>query len=739
MQMHFIPGIRIRHAGPLARFLPSLDQGVVDEALKLHAAQAVIVIDPFGTSPILVREAAESGRSVVVAVNNPVTRFVLQNTLKPIGSVALRNALASLAHAPQDDGRLEPFLLDLYRTLCAHCGEYTPADYFIWDRELQRPIEKVYECHHCQHEAHESATEEDLELALMHEGRGMHRARAIGQVASADDPDRRNVEEALNVYPGRALYAIVTLINKIEQLSLPDEAQRAAQAVLLSTFDALNALWGMPEGRSRPLQLIADPRYREINAWKALEAAVLEWEFDMPEVIFSDWSADKPPERGCVSIFRGSARELLASQSPASVDAALSSFPRPNQAFWTLSAVWTAWLWGQEAAAPIKAALRRRRYDWAWHAAALRTSLIDLRQTMRTSSNMIGLVPDAEPGFVAAVSLGMERAGFFIDGSAYRTSPPHAIYLWRKEYSDKHGSQGLRNIVKQAVLDVLQKRGEPQSYSRIHHAAWLALSETGMLKQLASDEHPMQSVNELLEKVLLEDEAFVHLAAGIDVEAGQYWLSESATAAPPLADVIEQSVLELLRSDEQMTSLEFDRMLCSRLAGILTPDQRIILACLQSYAVEEDESGAWILRQEDMPEARKNDIAEIERMLIEIGVRLGFQVPDTRPIQWVKDKGQRSYQFSVSEMAFLGSALSSSSEPKRFEEILVVPGGRASLVAAKSRRNRWISTWLESGVRIMKFRHVRRLYAETTLTSENLYERMGIDPPGRHDPQMPLL
>lgn len=739
MQMPFIPGTKLEHAGPLARFLPSLEEGMVEEALSVYAAQSDIVIDPFGTSPRLIREAATSGRSVVVAVNNPVTRFVLQNTLRPIGSAALRNALASLANAPQDDGRLEPFLMDLYRTACAHCGEYAHADYFIWDREQQRPVEKVYVCSHCQHAAQDPVTEEDLDLALMYEGGGMHRARAIGQVATADDPDRKNVQDALNVYPGRALYAIVTLINKMEQLSLQDQTDRAAQALLLSAFDALNALWGIPEGRSRPLQLIADPRYRELNAWKALESAVSTWDFDMPEVTFRGWMADQPLERGCVSIFRGSARELLASQPPASVDAALASFPRPNQAFWTLSALWTAWLWGRQAAAPIKAALRRRRYDWAWHAAALRTSLTDLPQVLRTSGKVVGFVPDAEPGYVAAVSLGMERVGFVMQGSAYRSSPRHAIYLWGTEQGDKQGGQGLKQTVRQAALEVLQNRGEPQGYARIHHATWLALAQHEMLKRLAREEHPMQSINEALEKALLEDPAFMHLASGMEVEAGQYWLSESDSAAPPLADVIEELVLEQLRSDQRMTSVELDRMICSKLAGILTPDQRILFACLRSYAVEEAPSGKWNLRHEDLPEERNKDCLEMERMLVEIGERLGFQVPDSRPVQWQNEKGQRSYRFVVSERAFLGSALASSDEPRRVEEILIVPGGRASLVAAKSRRNRWLRTWLEGGVRLMKFRHVRRLYAETTLTAENLHERMGIDPPGRHDPQMPLL
>jgi hypothetical protein len=249
----------------------------------------------------------------------------------------------------------------------------------------------------------------------------------------------------------------------------------------------------------------------------------------------------------------------------------------------------------------------------------------------------------------------------------------------------------------------------------------------------------MQTINEVLERILLEDPAFMHLAKGIEVEAGQYWLSQPGDAAPPLSDRIEQAVLAQLRLDQELTTLDFDRMLCDRMPGMLTPDRRILMACLQSYATEDAASGYWILRQEDLPEARERDCAETERMLANIGERLGFQVPASRPVQWLENNASAAYRFEVSEMAFMGRALSIPQEPGQVEDILVVPGGRASLVAAKSRRNRWLKKWLESGVRVLKFRHVRRLYAETTLTSENLRDRIGIDPAGRHDPQMPLL
>jgi len=70
---------------------------------------------------------------------------------------------------------------------------------------------------------------------------------------------------------------------------------------------------------------------------------------------------------------------------------------------------------------------------------------------------------------------------------------------------------------------------------------------------------------------------------------------------------------------------------------------------------------------------------------------------------------------------------------------LVIPGGRAALLAEKARRDPRLAERLRSGLRILKYRHIRRLAEETTLTRGNLIERMGVDPPENEDPQLPLL
>ena len=144
MDVIYPVGVGYDGSGPLARFLPPMEVGAGEEMLSRLPDDDRLVIDPLGSSPRMVLEAASSNRRLVVACNNPVTRFVLRYTLSPLPAASFQSALANLAAAPKNGGRLEPFLLDLYQTVCAHCGDITSAEYFVWDRESNQPILKVY-------------------------------------------------------------------------------------------------------------------------------------------------------------------------------------------------------------------------------------------------------------------------------------------------------------------------------------------------------------------------------------------------------------------------------------------------------------------------------------------------------------------------------------------------------------------------------------------------------------------
>ncbi|HET7011476.1 MAG TPA: hypothetical protein VFI11_11945, partial [Anaerolineales bacterium] len=507
---------------------------MTSRALAIFAGHGDYLLDPFGASPMFLLEAGRL-RGVLAASNNPVTRFVLRRTVVPFLLGDLQAALAHLAAAPKDETRMEVFLLDLYRSECSRCGRPVTADYFVWDRELDVPVLKAYACTNCSQSGEEPTTPADRERALAHPRRGLSYSLALEQAATADDPDRPNVEAALEVYPGRTLYALITLANKLQQLSLTGTQREAGQALLLTAFESANSLWGHPEGRTRPRQLVASPRFREANVWRALERGVDEWALPDPELEWLDWPATRLPGPGEVAVFPGPVRELAESLPSEARPLVATVLPRPNQAYWTLSALWASWLWGREAAAPIKVALRRRRYDWVWHASALRSSFQALAPALPESTNVLGMMAEAEPGFVSAALAGLDAAGARLTGRALRMADSHAVFTWMMERQPPPEAVGprLRREIIDSAEGFLRSFGEPATYATLHGVIWSHLAARRLPAAWWEHESgpPLPVIDDVLEGLLAEPETFVRIDPKADPETGLYWLYDPRGAA----------------------------------------------------------------------------------------------------------------------------------------------------------------------------------------------------------------
>ncbi len=737
MSFSYLPGAPVQLQGPLSRFLPPLEAGVVQGLLASHNPEAVIVLDPFGTSPHLVREAAQAGFGVLVAVNNPVVRHALTLLLRPPDPIQLQTALADLGQLPKNGSRLETFLLDLYGTTCIQCGRTVAADYFIWDDELREPYLKGYACPYCSHAGEEETDDEDRRMARAYERRDLSWAQALESVAPAGDPDRSHAEAALAVYPGRARYALVTLVNKLTQMPPEQRAASALDSLLIAAFDSADSMWAYPEGRARPKQLTASPRFREINVWRALERAVTAWSSTAVKVPLAAWPDSGLPGPGEVALYSGPVKGL-AESLPADLNAVvLTCPPRPNQAFWTLSALWAAWIWGRQAAQPIKAALRRRRYDWAWHAGALQLASHNLVEVLPAQTPWIGVVPEAEPGFLAAVVSGLDAAELGLEGWAVRADDAQAQLRWkRRTMSPRRGPMDLTQLAQEVVVNTLTARGEPTSYLVLHAAVGADWAGRGVFRALweAEGGQPVASLNLAMETALGSRSWVVRLDQRQEIETGLFWLTHPDLGATPLADRVETTTLQAMRREDRREFMALDREVCARHPGLDTPDRGLIRACVESYGVP-DEEGLWTLRPEDEFATRRAGMRALQGQLKEIGERLGFQVDGEYRMAWREASGQVVHTFVILETAAGQEALNSDAQGLT----LVIPGGRSALLAEKARRDPRLADRLRSGLRILKYRHIRRLAGESTLTRENLIERLGVDPPEHEDPQLPLL
>ena len=727
----YIPGNEPEKNVPLARYLPPIPDGVATAFLAQHflksgVSKGIWILDPFGASPRLAVEMARLSYRVLVAVNNPVTRFLLEMAANPPSQADLRAALAELAAARKGDDRLETHLQSLYLTECTRCQQQVPVEAFVWERASGALVARIYRCP-CGDSGEYPATEMDkTRAASLAATDSLHRARALERVAAPDDPDRLHAEEALECYLPRTVYALFTIVNKLDSLSLTPERRRALLALVLTTCDESSVLWPHPAERPRPKQLTIPPRFLEKNVWLALERSVDVWSGNEKPVTVVNWP-EVPDEAGGLCLFEGPMRDLAPRLKDLSPGAVVTALPRPNQAFWTLSALWAGWLWGREATAQFKSVLRRRRYDWNWHAAALYAALKNLSERLPLNAPLFALIPELEPAFLSATFLAAASAGFDLSWLALRTRHDPLQVVWhRRAFSHEQKEQAEIDAVAvhQAMQLALQERGEPTPYLYLHVAGLAAMAADHSLHWR---EDALNQVHAPIQAALSTPD-FVHHSESANPESGLWGLAEWAPEAESLPDRVEVASVHFLQKNPGCTLRDLETALNSDFPGLLTPSLGLLRTVLTSYAVEAN--GCWNLRPEDSPSARRADLETASQALAALAPALGFNLQygesPQRIILW-QETGKIINAFYLLASAVTGRILRQNKYPPPVNSFLVMPGGRAGLLAYKLDRDPSLAILARSW-RIVKFRHLRRLAEMTGLTREHFEKNLAGDP-----------
>lgn len=787
----FYPGLGPPAAGPLARYLPPVPPGMVSGWLAEHVPPGSWVLDPLGASPAAALEAARAGYRVLVACNNPVLRFMIETLAGAPLRATFQAALAELASARRGEERLEKHLQGLYLTECAVCGAEVEAQAFLWRKNEPQPFARQYHCPQCGDGGGGSReiTPADLERLAAMGGDKLQRARALQRVLLNDEAHRADVEEALENYLSRPLYVLFTLINKVEGLGLPPERLRLLRALLISAFDAGSALWPWPGGRSRPRQLGVPPQFRENNLWAALEAAVDEWiQPGQPPVAVTHWP-ELPPEdaaRGGICLFGGRVKALMPLPEAIRLGALLAVFPRPSQAFWTLSVLWTGWLWGAEAALPLRNVLDRRRYDWNWHTAAIHSALSAAGSNLPEGTPFFGLLPELAPGFLSAALAAAEGAGFRLEGLALRADALRrgeqelAQATWTSTAAEKQpaerpgdgqaGSAEMERAAREAIQADLAARGEPAAYLALYAAGLQALARTGCLpRRLSAVPGDLLTRVQAVMARTFSDRSLLRLyrrspARGGESEpesgledasptSGVWWLNQpppftgESEAELPLADRVEMETVRFMQKrltagPEPFTFAELDQALTAQFRGLLTPPEELLMACLESYGEQVPGSSpeAWRMRASESAAARRADLQEMRAAIEATGARLGFTTREQgSALVWERPDSAETWWFFRMASSILSRyvlAPPPGSVPER--RLLVLPGSRARLLGFKLQRDPRLVEALR-GWRFIKFRHLREIAAQPDLRMEDWEPLLDEDPLTGEAAQMALF
>jgi hypothetical protein len=749
----YIPGLSPAEPGPLARFTPPLEEGVVSAWLPHHAPAGSWVLDPFGFSPRLALEAARAGYRVLVTVNNPITRFLLEMSAQPPTETDFKAALADLSAVKKGHERLGAHLQSLYLTSCENCGNEIPADSFLWRRGEDAPYARLYTCPNCEDSGERAATPQDIEKAKKIAGTdNLHRSRAFERVTALEDEDRVYAEEAIAHYLPRPLYFLTTVINRLDSLNLTPERRRALNGLILVACDAGNTLWDHPSERPRPKQLNIPGQFREHNLWTQLERGLSQWMETGSGVVLETWPRELP-EGGGICIFEGRIQDLTDEvKKQIQIRAVIGSLPRPNQAFWTLSALWAGWLWGREAVEPYKRALRRRRYDWAWNATALNAAFTHLFDWLHLGTPVFGLLSEPEPSSLTSALTAASAAGFDLGSLALRTEHDPVQVLWTcGEHLKRQPNEAKVEEVREAISAYLTERGEPASYLHVHTAGLIALTKSHALRQRDQDfDEALRGTHSLIQNALENDPRFVHYSNGESVDTGLWGLADPPSFTPSnnggsvsgethdsLSDRVEIAVVTFLQKNPSSIFLDVEQDLYPRFPGLLTPSKAMIYSVLSSYAQKEE--GEWKLRAEDLASARRNEINNIAGLIDGIGRRMGYVTrthKQNRIYLW-EQNGSVERTFYILASALIGRAIAEMPYPPG-QTLIVMPGGRAALAAYKAQRDPSLAARMKS-VQVVKYRLLRTLIELPVLTRETFEEQIAGDPLEKSKAQMMMF
>ena len=497
---------------PLERYLPPCPLEILPGWLKENVAQGAWVVDPLGANPYTAIQAAKAGYRILVARSNPLIRFVLEMIASAPKDNDFTSALNALMRTQISGETLASHLQQLFETRCSGCNQLVQVRGYIWEKDHDQPRRRVYDCPQCGQKGDFALAQLDLDLLTRMEAqKNKTRARAKQRIAMGLEGSEFGLDEALNCYPDRSTYFLMTLINKMEGLSLQPSQKKLLQAMLLSIMDTGNNLWHWPEKPYRPLTLSTPPEFFEQNLWLALQEASHAWAILDQPVAVTRWP-ELPPPTGGICLYQRSKTDVQELITQARPQALITTFARPNQAFLTFTVLWSGWLWGVQAVQQLHMALENRRYDWRWLAGSLQLSFKSMDAWLPGNAPAFGVIPEPTPSNLFGILTAARGSSLRLKGLSYR----QADHLFELEWVHQSEKPAINEIIeadiyRTAIVEAIQQKGEPINYEevmvvcRIAHALseelphnLLELDEDLLDKQLTQIKNILPDTNFLM-------------------------------------------------------------------------------------------------------------------------------------------------------------------------------------------------------------------------------------------------
>jgi hypothetical protein len=488
------------------------------------------------------------------------------------------------------------------------------------------------------------------------------------------------VEEILDLYTPRNLYALQTIANKIEGEVRDPAISAIFRLALAACLLPASRLNGYP-GRVASLRIsggrVRQPAsrfQREVNVWRLFASAVHD-----VRVAVAALGRERRPARFAAGLDElggvGAANVLWIRCRPAvvgqylpsdGIDLVLGSVSDPASvdelSFEYLA---TGWLLGREAAETLRLeplfGAAPARSDGA-EATALRHAVSSAAGALKPDGWFNVLIEGNDPDRALAVALAGAAAGLRLahvihresrrsgDGVTIHMRKPSAEDRLREAMQPQPLRLGaedghltypeLAQAIDRAAGDLLRTRGEPAGMMRIAAAVLLELDRSGLLRRLAQsranggepdgaaeerdprmERGPAALLSTLLREELAREDHPSLVRLG-EPERPVWWLRQPELADTPLADRVEWSTFSILSTAGRLDRDGFLERIYALFPGLEAPDEELVRACLAAYAAE-GEGGR--LRTEDELGRRLEEHARVIGLLVDYAHRLGLR------------------------------------------------------------------------------------------------------------------
>ncbi len=480
------------------------------------------------------------------------------------------------------------------------------------------------------------------------------------------------VEELLNLYTPRNLYALHAILSKIEGEIRSTPVAAVMKLALAACLLPASRLNGYP-GRVASLRISgghvrqpASRHQREVNVWRAFEDAYREVRSAIAvlgERHAAAFAADFTELGGVTAanvLWLRARASVVGQYLPTDgVDLILSapapSPPLDELAFEFLA---TSLVLGREAAETLRL---EQIFGGGGHpagaeATALRHGMISASGALKPGGWCVILLENADPERLLSVVLAGAAAELELSDVIHRESRRSgdaiAVHFRRRSAEDRlrHavqpgplrlGADGghltypeLAAAIDRSVTALLRDRGEPAGLTRVVAAVAMELGSSGILRRLvagrgeSASEEPdrleaggARMVATLIREELWRDDHPTLVRIGDEADP-QWWLRHPELAERPLADRVEWSAWSILSTAGKIDEAGFLDRIYRLFPGLQAPDEELVRACLAAY-VSPGEQGS--LATDDVLGLRTEDHARMLATLVDYGHRLGLK------------------------------------------------------------------------------------------------------------------